>query len=193
MKTSNLQKLFWVFFALIVTTSSVFSQGWRNGNIIQNNQNQSCLQQISNLSKEQVQKIAELEKVHQESMTKLRTQRRSTNETIAKSEIRTEMLKKVAAHQNEVRNLLTAEQQEEYEMLHNNGRNLRNQRFAQNGNGKHRNRGNFANNGNNGCRGRGNNAGFRQNNRRGNNCSQSGLYQNGRNRNYGGANRNSNS
>jgi hypothetical protein len=192
MKTSNLRKLFWVFFALIVTTSSVFSQGWRNGNTVQNNQNQSCLQQISNLSKEQVQEIEKLEKVHQESMTELRTQRRSTINAIEKSEIRTEMLKKVAAHQNEVKNLLSAEQQQEYEMLHNNGRNFRNQRFAQNVNGRNRGYGNFASNGNNGCRGRGYNAAYGQNSRRGNNCFQNNVYRNGRNRNYGGANRNSN-
>ena len=75
MKKSNLQKLFWVLFALIVTTTSVFSQGWRNGNKVQTNQNQVCLEQISNLSKEQVQEIEKLAKVHQESMAELRPQR----------------------------------------------------------------------------------------------------------------------
>lgn len=169
MKKSNLQKLFWVFFALTVTTTSVFSQGWRNGNKVQNNQNQVCLEQISNLSKEQVQEIEKLAKVHQESMDELRTQRRSTSSAVEKSEIRTEMLKKVETHQNEVKNLLSAEQQKEYALLHNNGSNFQNQRFAQNRNGRNRGNGNFANNGNNRCNRNGNNVGFRQNRGRGNN------------------------
>lgn len=192
MKTSNLQKLLWVFFALIVTTTSVFSQGCRNGNKVQNNQNQACLQQISNLSEEQVKEIEKLEKVHQESMTGLRTQRRSTSNAIEKSEIRTEMLKKVEAHQNGVKNLLSAEQQKEYALLHNNVGNFQNQRFAQNGNGKNCRNGNFANNGNNQSRGNGNNAGFRQNNVRENNCIQNNSNRNGRNRNFRGSNNNSN-
>lgn len=193
MKTSNLQKLFWVFFALIITTTSVFSQGWRNNNTVQNNQNQTCLEQISNLSKKQIQEIEKLEKVHQENMTELRTQRRSTVNAIEKSEIRTEMLKKVTAHQNEVKNLLSAEQQKEYALLHKNGSNYTNQRFAQNVNGRNRGNGNFASNGNNGCRGKGNNAGFRQNSGQGKNCvQQNNFKRNGRTRNYGGANINSN-
>lgn len=178
MKTSNLQKLFWVFFALIITTTSVFSQGWRNGNKVENKQNQTCLQQISNLSTEQVKQIENLEKVHQESMTELRTQRRSTSNAVEKSEIRTEMLKKVAAHQNEVKTLLSAEQQKEYALLQSNGGNFQNQRFAQNGNVK---------NGRNG-----NNAGFKQNNGRGKNCIQNNSNRNGRNKGFRGSNNNSN-
>lgn len=193
MKTSNLQKLFWVFFALLITTTSVFSQGWRNSNTVQNNQNQTCLEQISNLTKKQIQEIEKLEKVHQESMTELRNQRRSSNNAITKSEIKTEMLKKVAAHQNEVKNLLSAEQQKEYALLHKNGSNYKNRRFAQNINGRNRGNGNFACNGNNGCRGKGNNAGFRQNSGQRKNCvQQKSFNRNGKNGYYGGANINSN-
>lgn len=187
MKTSDLRKLFWVFFALVVTTASVFSQGWRNGNKVQNNQNQPCLEQISNLSEKQVQEIEKLEKVHQGSMTELRTQRRSTSNAIEKSEIRTEMLKKVETHQNEVKNLMSAEQQKEYELLHNNGG--KNQRFAQNGNGRNRGNGNFANKG---CQGKGSGARFKQNSGRGNNCIQNNLNRNGRNRNFQEPGNNSN-
>lgn len=118
MKKSNLQKLAWVFFALVLTTTSVFAQGWRRANYnVQNNQNLPCLTQISNLSEQQLESIQELEADHQKAMGELREQRRSTLNAVEKSEIRTEMLKNVEAHRSGVKSLLTEEQQVQYDQL----------------------------------------------------------------------------
>jgi len=165
MKTSNLQKLFWVFFALIVTTTSVSAQGSRNGNTVQNNQNLPCVEQISNLTDEQIQEIEKLEASHQGMMEALRTKRRSTVNAIEKSEIRTEMLKRVEAHQNEVKGLLTADQKEEYDLLQNSGGNF----YKQQGRNS---TGNYGRQNGTGCRGNGNNVGTGRNGQRGNNCIQ---------------------
>jgi hypothetical protein len=183
MKTSNLQKLFWVFFALIVTTTSIFAQGRRTGNNVQTNQNLPCVTQISNLSDQQVVEIEKLEAGHQETMEELRTQRRSTIDAVEKSEIRTEMLKKVEAHQNDVKSLLNADQKAEYEQLQNNGGLYKNQRYAQNNRGRN-SAGNYGRQNCVGCRGNGNNVAAGRNGQRGNNCIQRGGNGNG-NRNKG--------
>ena len=117
MKTSKLKKLAWVFFALAVTSSTLYAQGWRNGKQAGNGQNNYCLNQISGLSNEQKTKIDGLNETHQAKMAELRTQRQSTTDAIEKSEIRTTMLKNVKAHRDEVKSLLTTEQQKEYDLL----------------------------------------------------------------------------
>lgn len=117
MKTSKLINVAWVFFALVLTTTTVFAQRGRNANQVQNNPNLPCLAQISDLTEEQKTSIQELEASHQKTMTELREQRRSTVNAIEKSEIRTEMLKNVEAHRNEVKSLLTEEQQAQYKQL----------------------------------------------------------------------------
>ena len=118
MKTSNLQKLAWVFFALVLTTATVFAQGSRRANNnVQNNQHLPCLTQLSNLSEEQKAKIEKLEASHQEAMADLRQQRQATVNAVEKSEIRTTMLKNVEAHRNKVKSLLTEEQQVQYNQL----------------------------------------------------------------------------
>ncbi|WP_346855657.1 hypothetical protein [uncultured Draconibacterium sp.] len=185
MKTSNLQKLFWVFFALIVTTTSVYAQGRRNVNRIQDNQNLPCVTQISNLSDQQVAEIEKLEAGHRETMEELRTQRRSTIDAVEKSEIRTEMLKQVQAHQNDVAGLLTADQKAEYEQLQNNGGLYKNQRYAQNNRGRN-SAGNYGRQNCVGCRGNGNNVAAGRNGQRGNNCIQRGGNGNRNNGNFRG-------
>lgn len=161
MKTSELKKLAGVFFALTIGFSPVFGQGWRNGKNMVNLQNYPCTQVISGLSDEQKTKITNLEASHQETMAALRKERQSTTDVIEKYDIRGEMLKKVFAHRKEVRNLLTEEQQTEYDMLHSGGNFYRNQ---PRGNAF---RGNQAFRGNRGyapgynCRCQGNGYGFR--------------------------------
>lgn len=155
MKTNNFKKLVWVFFALTLTTTTVFAQGWRNGNraFAQNNQIAPCLNQISGLTDEQTANITALNEKHQEAMTKLRDERRATAVPIEKNEIRGEMLKKVKAHREEVKGLLTEEQQKQYDQLFTQGIN----QGYQKGNGNFRGRGQFrgqrfaANKGNNCC------------------------------------------
>lgn len=157
MKTSKLRKLAWVFFALALTTTSLFAQGWRNGNRSFNGPNNNCINQISGLSEEQKTKIDGLNKSHLEKMAQLRTQRQSTTDAIEKSEIRTTMLKNVKAHRDEVKSLLTAEQQNEFAALqqrgnNGNGRGQGNFQGRGQGKGNCQFAGNYGNRGNrNGC------------------------------------------
>jgi Spy/CpxP family protein refolding chaperone len=117
MKTSKLTKLAWALFALAVTSTTLYAQGWNNGKQAGYGWNKTCLNQISDLSDEQKTKINALNETHQEKMAKLRTKRQSTTDAIEKSEIRTTMLKNVKAHRDEVKSLLTAEQQKKYDQL----------------------------------------------------------------------------
>ena len=160
MKTSKLINVAWVFFALVLTTTSVFAQRGRRANAVQNNQNLPCLTQISDLSEEQKTSIQELEASHQKTMTELREQRRSTVNAVEKSEIRTEMLKNVEAHRNAVKSLLSEEQQTQYKQLQASAGYGRNQGYGQgrgNGNFNRQGRGN----GNAGFRAQGNGCGNR--------------------------------
>lgn len=160
MKTSKLTNVAWVFFALVLTTTTVFAQRGRRANTVQNNQNLPCLTQISNLTDEQETSIQELEAAHQKTMGELREQRRSTVNAVEKSEIRTEMLKNVEAHRNEVKSLLTEEQQVQYDQFQAYAGSGRNQGFGQGrGNGNFNRQG--SGNGNAGFRGQGNGCGNR--------------------------------
>ncbi len=77
----------------------------------------SCTQYISGLSKEQIQKITTLEAAHRQQMEQLRNERRSNRDFEVKDNIRDRMLKLVTTQRDEVRKLLTPEQQKEYDAL----------------------------------------------------------------------------
>lgn len=137
MNTNSLQQFAWAFFVLMLTTTGVFAQGWEKGNKVQNKQNQVCLMQVSNLSDEQVAAIDKLVASHQETMDEMRQQRRLTANAVEKSEIRTKMLKQVQTHRNEVKELLTEEQQLQYNTLQPSvvcGRNQANNKQRENSN-----------------------------------------------------------
>jgi hypothetical protein len=168
MKLSKLKKLAWVFFALSVTSTTLFAQGWRNGKQAGNGRNNNCFNQVSGLTDDQKTKIDGLNETHQVKMGELCTQRLSTIDAIEKSEIRTTILKNVKAHRDEVKSLLTAEQQKDYDLLQVRG-NYGNGR----GNGNYQGRGHgqqFA--GNQGCGAHTNRGGGRQGYRRGNRQNQ---------------------
>lgn len=157
MKTCKLQKLAWVFFALALTTTTVYSQGYRNEIRNFKNQNSTCLEQISDLTEEQKSTIQELENIHKQEMAELRAQRRSTIDAIEKNEIRGTMLKNVKSHQTAVKNLLLEEQQKQYDNIHLNsnlnyegGKQPYNSR-AGNNQACARGNGNYATLNNNGC------------------------------------------
>jgi acyl-CoA reductase-like NAD-dependent aldehyde dehydrogenase len=119
MKTKN---FVWMFIALMLTSTTLLAQGRRNVNQLASGYGYgygqgTCLTVLTDLTEEQQAKITELEAAHQEAMAELRVKQRSTFEPVEKSEIRTEMLKKVRAHREEVRNLLTEEQQKQYDLL----------------------------------------------------------------------------
>lgn len=172
---SKLIKFAWVFFALALGTTTLFAQGWRNGKQAGNGRSNYCINQVSGLTDEQKTKIDGLNETHQAKMGELRTQRQSTTDAIEKSEIRTTMLKNVKAHRNEVKSLLTAEQQKEYDLLQARG-NYGNGRGNGNFQGRGQGRGQqFA--GNQGCGARGNRGGGGQGYGRGNRQNQ-GCYRN---------------
>ncbi len=157
MRISKLQKFAWAFFALALATTTVFAQGYGNRNRVNNNKTGVCLEQISDLTEQQKTKIQELEQKHQTEMAELRDNRRGTVDAIEKNEIRGEMLKKVKAHRNEVKQLLTASQQEQYETLQAQQSNYRGTQGRNQGK-------QFATNKRSGCRG---NAGYGKGNRGG--------------------------
>jgi hypothetical protein len=147
MKLSKLQKLAWVFIALALASTSVYSQNWRNVNRNYQNQNGACLNYISDLTEKQEKQILELEEKHQEEMAELRNKRRAKFDAIEKNEIRGDMLKKVEAHRNSVKKVLNKDQQKQYDQLHLLGNYGRNQNFAY-----QRGYGNFQGQGRNGDR-----------------------------------------
>lgn len=109
-----------ILIALLLGTTAIFAQGRRNFNrpgYGYGNGPGTCLAVLSDLTEDQKAKITELETAHQEAMAELRVKQRSTFEPIEKNEIRGEMLKKVKAHREEVKNLLTEEQQKQYNLL----------------------------------------------------------------------------
>ncbi len=155
MNTSKLSRFAWAFFALALTTSTVFGQGYRNRNNVPNNQNQVCVNQITNLTDEQKTKIEELEISHQKEMTALREERQSTRDAIEKNEIRGTMLKTVKAHREQVRNLLTEDQQKQFELFNSNGNNYGNRNGNFRGRQQFGGQQMFAGNCGNCCRGKG--------------------------------------
>lgn len=132
MKISKLSKFAWAYFAFALSATTVFAQGWRYGNNVNNRQNGICLEQISDLNSDQKAKILDLEKNHQEKMTGLREKRRSTSDVAEKNQIRAEMLQNVEKHQTAVKNLLSENQQKEYDLLHFRRNNFRNQNSGNN-------------------------------------------------------------
>ena len=122
MKTSKLQKLAWVFFALVLTSSTTFAQGWGNRNRVINTENrQVCLETITDLGDDQKTAITGLQQEHLERMAELRAQRRSTRNVDEKNQIGEEMDKEKLAHQNEVKDLLTDDQKAQYDAIQANG------------------------------------------------------------------------
>jgi Spy/CpxP family protein refolding chaperone len=119
MKTN---KFAFILIALMLGTTTVFAQGWRNANRPGRNIEPGTRMNIPlDLTEEQQAKIEELRTAHLDAMTELRVKQRSTFDPIEKNEIRGEMLKKVKAHRNEVKSLLSEDQQKKFDVLQNAG------------------------------------------------------------------------
>jgi hypothetical protein len=131
MKISKLIKLAGVFFALAWGTTAVLAQGYGYGNNRSLSSDYICLNQISDLTNEQKNKIQELAKNHQSTMDALRDERRSTTDWDTKDEIRLKMLQAKVEHRKEVKSLLNEKQQQEYDLIQS-GRqgNYRGRQFA---------------------------------------------------------------
>lgn len=145
-------KFAFILVALMLGTTTLFAQGWRNANrTARNYEPGTCMNILLDLTEEQQAKMEEMRTTHQESMAELRVKMRSTVDPIEKNEIRGEMLKKVKAHRDEVRSLLSEDQQKKFDVLQDAGFN-RGGGFAYRQRGQ-RGQGNFG-----GC---GNRRGFR--------------------------------
>jgi len=117
-----LTKLALVIVIAAAVSTTTFGQRWNNANRFANNQaafsQPTCINQITDLTDKQISQITDMEKKHQTEMDKFRTERRSTLDLAEKSILRAEMDKKVLAHQDEVKALLTEDQQNQYALLH---------------------------------------------------------------------------
>jgi len=126
MKTLEIKKLTLVLLTIVLTGSTVFAQGWRGGNRAGYGRNLNlsadttqltCINMIQEITEDQKAEIKTLEADHQEAMAELRSERRSTIDAIEQNTIRGNMLKRVKNYREEVRNLLTEEQQQQYDLL----------------------------------------------------------------------------
>lgn len=118
-------RIFWMLIVLLLGSTTIMAQGRRNmpcgasGNRFGNGFGDgTCIAVLADLTEDQKSQIAELIQSHQQEMDKLRETMRATFDLDEKNKIRAEMLQKVQEHRNEVRSLLTASQQEQYDMLH---------------------------------------------------------------------------
>jgi hypothetical protein len=112
---------------LITLTTQSFGQRGRKMN--------NCCQNIPNLTEEQQDQIDELRSSHLEKMAELRQERRGTTNFDEKDEIRETMLKERETHREEIRALLTEEQQAYFDKHYRNMRNY-NARNSNCGNNK---------------------------------------------------------
>jgi acyl-CoA reductase-like NAD-dependent aldehyde dehydrogenase len=112
---------------LITLTTQSFGQRGRKMN--------NCCQNIPNLTEEQQDQIDELRSSHLEKMAELRQERRGTTNFDEKDEIREKMLKERETHREEIRALLTEEQQAYFDKHYRNMRNY-NARNSNCGNNK---------------------------------------------------------
>ena len=121
MRTINFTKFALVIVIMATAATTTFGQRWNNANRFANNQaafsQPTCINQITDLSDKQVKQITTLEEKHQAKMDEFRAQRRTTLDLAEKNILRAEMDKVVVAHQNEVKALLTEDQQKQYNFV----------------------------------------------------------------------------
>ena len=119
MKTRTILKagLAIVILAFATGSLSAYNGNGRN-RAFQTSNTVSCINQLPDLSEEQVTKITTLEKSHQGIMDALRIERRSTTDMNTKEEIRAKMINQRDLHRAEVNSLLTPVQQQVYAQLH---------------------------------------------------------------------------
>lgn len=140
------RKSAFILIALMLVTSMIYAQARRNFNRpLRNYEPGTCMAILLDLSEDHQTKIEEMRILHLDTMAELRIKMRSTFDPIEKNEIRGEMLKKVKAHRDELRSLLSDDQQRKYDVLQDAGFN-RGRGFAYRQGGT-RGQGNFG-----GCR-----------------------------------------
>jgi hypothetical protein len=138
------KKLLWMIIALMLATTTAFSQGYGYANRpgrgygygneynseyygkgygmgygygYGNQAIPGILNIIPGLTEEQKSKIQETAINHRKVIAELRVKEMSTTDISERTKIREEILKKVLGHHDEIRNLLNDEQKEHYDLL----------------------------------------------------------------------------
>ena len=128
-------KFIWLFFAMLLGVSTLFAQGWGYGNRpgygagygpgygagygpgYAAGPGYNLAYFIAGLTEEQKTQINELEVNHQKALAELIIKQRSTYDLAESNTIREEMLKMVLTHRDNIRGLLTEEQQQQFDIM----------------------------------------------------------------------------
>ncbi|MDD5714402.1 MAG: hypothetical protein PHV64_05855 [Bacteroidales bacterium] len=102
---------------MMLTSLTVFAQGGRGNRNASFNDRTTCTNVIPDLTQEQIRQITSLESAHKSQMDQLRNERRSTRDNMTKDDVRAKMIQIRDAHRDQVKQLLTPEQQRVYETL----------------------------------------------------------------------------
>ena len=111
MNTNRLKRFAGLFIALTVATTTAFSGNNPGRNCANRG---TCVNQISNLSVEQKEKISSYQVEHKKVMDQLREKCRSTTNLTLKAQTRDEMNSEKQKYQNNIKMSLTPEQQTQF-------------------------------------------------------------------------------
>jgi len=130
MKISSLKKIAGVFLALVLGTSTAFSQGRRCRYPDNSGTNQRLfINRIDNLSEKQSTDINTVIKTHQETMSELYKKNQAVADPDQRLANRIEQLQAIRKHRNSIREILTADQKKQMDL------NYRNQNYNRRGGG----------------------------------------------------------
>jgi hypothetical protein len=126
-------KFIWLFFAMLLGVTTLFAQGWGYGNRPGYGAGfgygagpgfgygagpcYNFAYSIPGITEEQKTQINELQVNHQKAMVELVIKQRSTYDLAESNAIREEILKMTLAHRDNIRGLLTEEQQEQFDLM----------------------------------------------------------------------------
>ena len=120
--------------AVISVSASTGFEGQKRNNASHTG---DCASQLTGINQQQTEQINALETTHQATMAELREKRRATTDVAEKANIRSEMDAQVTKHRNDVKALLNADQQKQYDQLHAaGGKQLKQKKGKNNGNGQ---------------------------------------------------------
>lgn len=107
MNTNRSKRFAGLLIVLTVLTTTAFT----GNNPGRNNNRGTCINQISDLTEVQKEKIGTLQSDHLKTMDQLRQNRQNTNDWTVKNQIREEMNTVNQKYRNEINSVLTPEQQ----------------------------------------------------------------------------------
>jgi len=110
-------KTFLITALMMMTSLTIFAQGGKGNRNAAYSDRSTCIHVIPDLTQEQIRQITTLESVHKAQMDQLRNERRSTRDLMVKADVRAKMISARDTHRDQVKQLLTPEQQRVYETL----------------------------------------------------------------------------